>query len=121
MRMRMTAVMITLGARSNARLADRSPEATLADFPTYGAPLVSPVDGRVVRLVDEESDAEWARRAPNVTPADLSRLAREQSKPTVEDGRARRAARHLRTWRDPDGGMLHGRFAADIVAMLEAT
>ena len=35
---------------------DRSPEATLADFPTYGAPLVSPVDGRVVRLVDAVED-----------------------------------------------------------------
>ena len=65
--------------------------------------------GAVVRLADEESDAEWARRAPNVTPADLSRLAREQSKPTVADGQARYAARHLRTWRDD--GMVHGRFA----------
>ena len=46
-----------------------------------------------------------------MTPADLARLAREQSKPTVEDAQARHAARHLRTWRDPDGGMLHGRFA----------
>ncbi len=35
---------------------DRSPEATLADFPTYGAPLVSPVDGRVARLVDDVED-----------------------------------------------------------------
>ncbi len=35
---------------------DRSPGATLADFPTYGAPLVSPVDGRVARLVDDVED-----------------------------------------------------------------
>src|SRR5436853_2366529 len=48
----------------------------------------------VVLLADEESDAEWAARAPNVTPADLSRLAREKSKPTVEEGQARHAARH---------------------------
>ena len=79
--------------------------------------------GAVVRLADEESDAEWARRAPNVTPADLARTAREQSKPTVAEGRARHAARHLRTWRDPDDGMLHGRFALPDVmgAKFEAT
>ena len=51
--------------------------------------------GAVVKLADEESDAEWAARAPNVTPGDLSRMAREQSKPTVEEGRARHAARYL--------------------------
>jgi hypothetical protein len=32
--------------------------------------------GAVVRLADEVSDAEWAARAPMVTPADLARLAR---------------------------------------------
>jgi Domain of unknown function (DUF222)/HNH endonuclease len=79
--------------------------------------------GAVVRLADEESDAAWARRAPNVTPGDLARLAREQSKPTVEEGQARFAARHLRTWRDEAGGMLHGRFALPDVfgAKFEAT
>jgi hypothetical protein len=79
--------------------------------------------GSVVRLADEESDAEWARRAPNVAPVDLARLARSRSKPTVEDGRARHAARYLRTWRDHDGGMLHGRFALPDVlgAKFEAT
>ena len=41
-------------------------------------------------------------------------MAREQSKPTVEDAQARHAARHLRTWRDPDDGMLHGRFALPV-------
>ena len=29
--------------------------------------------------------AEWARRAPHVAPADLARLARTKSKPTVDD------------------------------------
>jgi hypothetical protein len=43
---------------------------------------------QVVRLADEESDAEWARRAPNATPATLGRLARSKTKPTVEEGRA---------------------------------
>ena len=35
---------------------DRPPGATLADFPTYSAPLFSPVDGRVARLVDDVED-----------------------------------------------------------------
>jgi hypothetical protein len=60
----------------------------------------------VVKLADESSGAEWARRAPNVTPVDLSRLAREQSKLTVEDGRARHAARHLWMQWDERRGML---------------
>lgn len=50
--------------------------------------------GAVVKLADEVSDAEWAVRAPNVTPGDLARMAREKSKPTVEEGRAH-AGRHL--------------------------
>src|SRR5215217_7874646 len=41
----------------------------------------------VVRLASEESDAEWARRAPNVAPGELSRLARHAVQPTVEDER----------------------------------
>jgi hypothetical protein len=65
---------------------------------------------KVVQLADEHSDEEWARRAPNMTPADLGRMAREQKKPTVEEGQARYAARHLRTWRDKDRGMYCGRF-----------
>src|SRR6266536_6700084 len=31
------------------------------------------------KLADEESDAEWAARAPNMAPADLARLARSKS------------------------------------------
>ena len=65
---------------------------------------------QVVKLADAETDEEWARRAPNITPADLARMAREQTKPTVEEGRARHAARHLRTWEDKERGMLCGRF-----------
>src|SRR5215207_9882482 len=60
---------------------------------------------QVVKLADEHTDDEWAARAPNITPADLARLARERSKPTVEDGQARHAARHLRTWTDEERGM----------------
>jgi hypothetical protein len=65
---------------------------------------------QVVKFADEASDEGWAQRAPNMTPADLARLARERSTPTVEEGRARHAARHLRTWKDTDRGMLCGRF-----------
>ena len=64
----------------------------------------------VVKFADEYSDAELAARAPNMTPADLARMGREQSKPTVEEGQARHAARHLRTWKDKSRGMLCGRF-----------
>jgi hypothetical protein len=60
----------------------------------------------VVQLADEESDAEWARRAPNVAPGDLARLARGQRKPTVEESRRRREARYLRMWWRKDTGML---------------
>jgi hypothetical protein len=77
----------------------------------------------VVQLADEESDAEWAVRAPNVTPADLSRLAREKSKPTVEDGHARRAARQLWMKWDTKRGMLrYGGELPDVMgAKFEAT
>jgi Domain of unknown function (DUF222) len=65
--------------------------------------------GSVVALACEASDAEWAARAPNVAPADLARLARTKTKPTVEDGRARHEARSLRMWWQRDTGMLHVR------------
>src|SRR5262249_29876694 len=69
----------------------------------------------VVKVADEASDAEWAQRAPNVAPADLARLARATSKPTVEDSRARREARCLRMWWENDRGMLQVRRAlADV-------
>jgi Domain of unknown function (DUF222) len=65
--------------------------------------------GAVVRLADEESDAEWAVRAPNITPGDLGRLARTKVKPTVEESRARHAARHFWMHWDRDRGMLQVR------------
>jgi hypothetical protein len=61
----------------------------------------------VVKFADVESDAELARRAPNMTPADLARMAREQKKPTVEEGQARQAARSLRMKWNEDRGMLN--------------
>jgi hypothetical protein len=43
-------------------------------------------------LADASSDAEWAQRAPNTAPSDLSRLARTVEKPTMDEARARRGA-----------------------------
>jgi hypothetical protein len=63
--------------------------------------------GPVVHLADEESDAEWAVRAARTAPADLTRQVRCQEKPTVEDSRARYAARGLRMWWTGDKAMLH--------------
>jgi len=65
----------------------------------------------VARLADAESDAEWARRAPQVALADLARLARAKETPTAADGLARRAARALGMWWRRDAGMLDGRFS----------
>ena len=65
--------------------------------------------GAVVQLADEDSDAEWAARAPNVSPADLARLARSTRKPTVEERQQRQAARSVRMWWDKPRGMLHVR------------
>ncbi|MFI5047961.1 MAG: DUF222 domain-containing protein [Acidimicrobiia bacterium] len=61
---------------------------------------------QVAALADETTDAEWARRAPNCAPSDLARLVRTKEKPTVDDSRARRAARSLRMWWQRDTGML---------------
>jgi len=64
---------------------------------------------QVVQLADEESDREWARRAPNIDPLELARQARKVSKPTAEDSRARFAARELRMWRGRGSAMLQFR------------
>ncbi len=60
---------------------------------------------------DPDGDERWAAQAPNWSPDDLAAKVREQRKPTVEDGAARRAARELRFWWRPDHGMLDGRFS----------
>ncbi len=77
----------------------------------------------VVRLADESSDAEWARRAPNVDPGDLARMARNASKPSAHDSRVRFDARSLRMWWTPDKGMLHlhGQLPDVMGATFEAT
>jgi Domain of unknown function (DUF222) len=77
----------------------------------------------VTKFADEASDAEWARRAPNVAPSDLARMARNASKPSTEDSRARYEARSLRMWWTPDKGMLHlhGQLPDVMGATFEAT
>jgi hypothetical protein len=65
----------------------------------------------VSRLADPGSDAEWARRAPNCSPADLEDLARRKTKPTAGDWQARRAARRLVFGWRRDAGMLEGSFS----------
>jgi hypothetical protein len=61
----------------------------------------------VVRLADEDSDQEWAQRAPRVDPEDLARLARKASKPTAEEGRQRHESRSLTMRWGRNNGMLH--------------
>jgi hypothetical protein len=60
----------------------------------------------LVELADESTDAEWAQRAPNVSPVDLKRMARTQAKPTVEESQRRQQARSLRMWWDESHSML---------------
>jgi hypothetical protein len=64
----------------------------------YAGDLSAEQLGPVVQLADEDSDAEWAVRAAGTAPADLARQARCLVKPTVEESRARYAARGLRMW-----------------------
>jgi hypothetical protein len=77
----------------------------------------------VVKLADEDSDAEWARRAPNTAPEDLARLARTASKPSTDDSRKRYDARGLRMWWTANKGMLHlhGQLPDVMGAKFEAT
>jgi hypothetical protein len=77
----------------------------------------------VTKLADQDSDAEWARRAPRVAPVELARLARNAVKPSTEDSRARYEARSLRMWWTPDKGMLqlHGQLPDVMGATFEAT
>jgi hypothetical protein len=62
------------------------------------------------QLATAETDREWALRAPSCAPIDLAREARKTRVVTPADAAARRAARELRTWREPGSGMIAGRF-----------
>jgi hypothetical protein len=62
------------------------------------------------RLATPETDQEWATRGPNCTPMDLQRKARRARKLTAEDTERRTQARELKIWREPEFGMVAGRF-----------
>jgi len=103
-----------------ARRLESLPEIAAA---AYDGALSTEQLSAVTRFADEGSDAEWARRAPNVSPGELARMARNASKPTTDDSRARYEARELRMWWTLDKGMLHlhGRLPYLMGATLEAT
>jgi hypothetical protein len=62
------------------------------------------------RLATPETDREWARRGPACSPMDLQRTARRARKLTAEDTERRTQARELKIWREPEFGMVAGRF-----------
>src|SRR5574341_988032 len=64
----------------------------------------------LTRIATPETDQEWAARGPQCTPFDLQKLARRARRLTAADARARCDARELRTWREPELGMVAGRF-----------
>ena len=86
-----------------ARALESLPEIAAA---AYAGDLSAEQLGSVAQLADEASDGEWARRAPHVAPVDLARMVRTQRTPTMDEARARRAARGLRMWWQADRGML---------------
>jgi hypothetical protein len=81
-----------------ARVLESLPEIAAV---AYEGDLSAEQLSSVAKLADEASDVEWARRAPRVAPGELARLARNASKPSTEDSRARYAARSLRMWWTP--------------------
>ena len=103
-----------------ARALESLPEIAAA---AYEGALSPEQLSSVTKFADEDSDAEWARRAPNVAPAELARLARNAVKPSTEDSRERYEARSLRMWWTPDKGMLqlHGQLPDVMGATFEAT
>lgn len=73
----------------------------------------------VVEVATPDTDREWARRGPRLSPVDLQRMARQVQRVTAADAEARREARSLRTWRDTLQGMGGGRYwLADVDAVL---
>ena len=65
----------------------------------------------LTRVATPATDAEWAKRAPNVAPVELQRMARAAREVTGADAEARRAARAVFTWRAAETGMCAGRWA----------
>jgi hypothetical protein len=72
----------------------------------------------VAQLADETTDAEWAQRAPNVSPVDLRRLVRSQSTPTVEESWRRREARALwMRWNEAHTMLRYGGELPDVMGV----
>jgi Domain of unknown function (DUF222) len=76
-----------------------------------------------VKFADEASDAEWAARAPMMTPADLARRARRQSKPTASESLARHATRECwKRWNEEHTTLRFGGELPDVMGVkFEAT
>jgi hypothetical protein len=90
-----------------ARALESTP--ALADAAASGALSWEQLEP-LTRIATPETDQEWAARGANCTPFDLQKLARRARRLTAEDCRARTEARELRTWREPELGMIAGRF-----------
>jgi hypothetical protein len=90
-----------------ARALESTP--ALADAAVAGALSFEQLEP-LTRLATSQTDAEWAQRGKNLSPFDLQKLARRTRTLTAEDSRARCEARELRTWREPELGMVAGRF-----------
>jgi hypothetical protein len=75
----------------------------------------------VVKVADEDSDREWAHRAPHTDPIELERIARKVNKPSAADSRARFASRELRMWWARGMLQLRGQLPDDMGAQFEQT
>jgi len=60
----------------------------------------------LVEIAAAETDALWAKRAPNYPPVELERIARRQKTPSAADAAARREARDWRFFSRPGSGMM---------------
>ncbi len=65
----------------------------------------------LTKVATPATDAEWARRGPNVPPVELQRMAHRAQKVTAADAEARRRARAVFTWREQESGMACGRWS----------
>jgi hypothetical protein len=64
----------------------------------------------LTRLATAETDVEWAQRGKRLSPFDLQKLARRTRALTGDDAQRRMQARELRVWREPELGVIAGRF-----------
>ena len=93
-------------ARQNLEMARRLealPEiATVAHAGDLSLDQLKPL----VEIATAETDAHWAQRAPNWSPVDLERKARQLRGVTEEEAAARQKARAFKMWWRRDTGML---------------